>query len=284
MIVLNQGKTLAPGDLGLNVRDERGYLHDPAYIAYSIFQVNPATNERILASQPKMFPARASQGTYYVNMTIPTGWEGRFDLAWYIVMYPETKEGTTFEEFEVVRIDPATTSFEAPSVLMTSKPGLNPKIARHVVMVRELLSDENPDRNYHFRPPTPGKVVADFNTRVGYIWTDVTIIRMLRLAISKLNTWNPMGLYEFRLENIPEDWANAAAVGAAAHCLGKESARWTAEEFSYSLNGVSLDINKAAEYQSLAQQFESEFQEWATNITANRPCVAGLRQNRWMLG
>jgi hypothetical protein len=284
MIVINQGKTLAPGDLGINLRDERGYFVDPAYISYSIFSVDPATNVRTLASPPKQVPARAGNGTYYVNLTIPSNWDGRYDLVWYVVQYPNDQERQVYEEFEVVRIDPAQTSFEAPSVLMTSKPGLSPKIARHIMTVRELLSDENPDRNYHFRPPTPGKVVAGFNTRVGYIWTDSTITRMLRLSISQLNTWNPMNWTEYRLENAPDVWADAAAVGAAGHCLGKEAARWAEEEFGYSLNGVSLDINKSATYQSLAESYKSEFQEWAVNLTANRPCSSGLRQNRWILG
>jgi hypothetical protein len=39
--------------------------------------------------------------------------------------------------------------------------------AQAIRVVRELLSDTNPDRNYHFRPPTPGRVVANYTTRVG---------------------------------------------------------------------------------------------------------------------
>ena len=67
-------------------------------------------------------------------------------------------------------------------------------------------------------------------------------------------------------------------------CLGKESARWAAEESRYSLNGVSLDINKSSLYQGLAESYKAEFQEWAPLLTANRPCSAGLRQSRWLLG
>ena len=39
--------------------------------------------------------------------------------------------------------------------------------AQAIRVVRELLSDTNPDRNYHFRPPTSGRVVANYTTRVG---------------------------------------------------------------------------------------------------------------------
>jgi len=180
-------------------------------------------------------------------------------------------------------VNPLTSSFDAPSVLLTSKPGLNNKVINLIMMVRELLSDENPDRNYHFLPPTPGQVVAGFNQRVGFLWNDATIIRMLRLNIQKLNTWNPMNLDSYTLESAPEAWGSAAALGAAASCLGKEAARWTAEEFAYSLNGVSLDLHKASEYQSIAQSYQQEFSEWAPLLTANRPCSSGLRQQRWIL-
>jgi hypothetical protein len=53
---------------------------------------------------------------------------------------------------------------------------------------------------------------------------------------------------------------------------------------SYSLNGVSLDLNKASEYQALADDYAPEFKEWLPNLIANRPATAGLRQQRWVLG
>jgi len=230
-----------------------------------------------------MSPGMVSPGIYYVAGSIPTIWEGRYDLIWYLKQFPNSNQEQIVEEFEVVRVDPARSSFEAPSVLFTSQPGLNPILANLIMTVRELLSDENPDRNYHFRPPTSGSVVAGFNDRVGFIWTDKTIIRMLRLATAKLNTWNPMAQTNYTPETAPADWGQCICVGAAAMCLGKEAARWSAEGMSYSLNGVSLDLNKASEYQSLGQEYEQEFQTWAPLITANRPASVGLRQQRWLL-
>ena len=309
MITLVNGKTLGSGDLNILIRDSNGKLIDPSQISYSIFQISnqiplkirgaydydfeqlnslpPATVQpegAMLVGQPRMQPVRASCGTYWASLTIPTVWQGIYQIVWYLTQYVGQPEDQVKESFVVQTVDPTSNSFEAPSVTIAAKPTTTGKYAPAIMYVRELISDENPDRNYHFRPPTPGKVVAGYTTRVGYIWEDTTILRMLDIAISKLNTWNTKNLYGWTLDNIPVDWGRCAAIGAAALCLNKESARWTADEFSYSLNGVSLDINKASQYQSLGQTLQQEFDEWAPLLTANRPFSAGLRQNRWLLG
>jgi hypothetical protein len=289
MLVLIQGKTLKPGDLGLNVRDTdtagRGTaLIDPAYISYSIFAVDPL-GTKSLVTAPKTFPVRACMGSYFVNLTVPTSWSGKYELVWYLVQFPGSPEHQVFEEFEVVTVDPATTSFEAPSMLVTSRPSLNRILAERIRRVREMISDENPDRNYHFAPPTAGRTVAEFNRRVGFIWTDSTIISGLRFSIQQINTWNPMALYHYTVESAPPPWAECNCLGAAVRCLSKEAARWAEEGgWNYSLNGVSLGIDKQAAYQSLSESLRAEYTEWLPLLTANRPYSAGLRQQRYLLG
>lgn len=309
MVTHTQGKQLGSGDLNILVRDSNGALIDPAQISYSIFQISSQVPVKVrgayeydqlqpqnlqqatytpqnamLVGQPRMVPVRASQGAYWVNISIPTTWQGVYRLVWYLTQYQNQPENQVFEDFIVQTVDPASNSFEAPSSIIAQAPITTNKYAPAIMYVRELISDENPDRNYHFRPPTPGKVVAGYTTRVGYIWLDSTILRMLDISISKLNTWNPKNYWNWTLDTIPIDWGRCAAVGAASSCLLKEGARWAADEFSYSLNGVSLDINKANLYQSLGQTYQQEFNEWAPLITANRPVSAGLRQQRWLLG
>ncbi len=280
---LSQGKVLSPGDLGINVRDDGGRLVDPAAITYNIFSQAP-DGTLTLASPPRMAPNRTSPGVFNVGGSIPTAWQGQHRLVWYLTQYPNGVEVQIFEEFEVISLDPVTTSFEAPSVLIVPQRAINKVVAEAIYNTRVLLSDENPERNYHFLPPTTGRVVAGFNDRVGFIWTDRTITRMLRLAMEMANTWNPMNLYTYTVETAPVAWREAITVGAAAKCLSKEASRWEADQFDYSLNGISLSLHKAQEYQGLASDYSSEFKEWLPNLTANRPCVQGLRQQRWLLG
>jgi hypothetical protein len=217
-------------------------------------------------------------------MTIPSVWSGKHRLVWYIQQNPEDQEVQVYEDFEVQPLNFGTTSAEAPNLALAQAPATSQKMANLIAVVRELLSDENPDRNYHFRPPTPGKTVAGYSTRVGFIWEDRTILRMLDLALVRLCTANPLIDYQWNLNTAPDHWAKAACVGAAAFCLTKEAARWAADEFGYSLNGVSLDINKAQTYQSLGSEYQSEFEEWAKSISATKPHSVGLRQSRWLLG
>lgn len=283
MIAFSVGKQLGNGDLSISVRDTEGKPQAPSYISYSIFNVSG--KQPSLVSDPKATPAPGvGTGQYWVNMTIPTSWvAGDYRLVWYLQQNPDTIEVSIYEDFSIVQTNAISSSLEAPSVFMSKRLGITENSANLVMMVRELLSDTNPDRNYHFRPPTAGKVVAGFTQRVGYIWTDQAILRFLNLAIAKINSGNPKNFYSFTIDNIPDNWYQAAALGAAASALMAEAIRWNAEEFSYSLNGVSLDINKASSYQGLAESFRTEFNEWIIPLTANRPTSMGLRQPRWLI-
>ena len=285
MITLAQGKPLGPGDLALLVRDANGALVDPVLINFTIFSVDPNSSVQTLIYGPQAAPARASQGAYYVPITVPTGWNGQFQLQWQLKQYAGGSVATVIEDFTVQAINPASGSYEAPSVaVQAAQMTKNMKQTAFIMQVRELLSDENPDRNYHFRPPTPGKIVANYTTRVGFIWTDQTIIRMINTAISIMNWYNKKNIYNFNIDTIPVDWMNVASLKAAALCLTKESARWTADEFQFSLNGISLDLSKADKYRGLAAELNTQFDELADKVTANRPASVGLRQQRWLLG
>lgn len=283
MVVLPAGKTLAPGDLSLMVRDSSNAPVTPTSLNYTIF-AKDADGNTSLISQPRLQPVMQELGLYYVSMTLPTSWaDGDYQLVWYLQQTPGEAEVQILEDFSILAVKPGTGSLEAPSVLMAKKLQVTEKVADLVMSVRELLSDTNPDRNYHFRPPTAAKTVAGYTTRVGYIWTDQTILRFLKLAIAQINTANPKNLYSYKVETIPDDnWGQAAALGAAAKCLTAEAARWIADEFGYSLNGVSLDLEKSAKYQGLGEQYNSEFKEWMVPLTANRPASVGLRQMKFL--
>ena len=280
-IVFIPGKQLQQGDLSLVVRGSGGLVYDPPVVTFSILQL--LQDQEFVVFGPKSPAEKSAVGQYWVNLSIPTMWSGSFKLVWYL-QDESGNESQVYEEFQVIPMETSKTSHEAPSLGMARNPTITESTANLIIYVRELLSDENPDRNYHFRPPTQGKTIAGFSQRVGFIWEDKTIVRMLDLAIMRLCTVNPLVEYHYTLDNIPPNWAKAACIGAAGFCLSKEAARWVADEFSYSLNGVSLDINKAQMYQGLGAEYKQEFDEWAVSIAASKPSSVGLRQSRWLLG
>jgi hypothetical protein len=317
MIVLTQGQQTGASDLAILVRDASGNLIDPVSISYTIYKLRDLVPTKptvayeydlhqplnmqggpplppegsTLVSQPQTVPVRLSVGTYIAKFTIPTTWKGVYKIVWQLQEFAGScPQSFVHMDFIVQTIDPADPAFEAPSMIIgkalsiASAQTTPAMFAQAIRVVRELLSDTNPDRNYHFRPPTPGKVVSNYTTRVGFIWLDSTILINLAVSISMLNLFNPMNIYNWTLDTIPRDWGNIAALEAASLCLSGESARWAADEFSYSLNGVSLDINKSALYQSLSQTYQQQFNTLAPLVTANRPFSAGLRQQRWLLG
>lgn len=317
MIVLTQGQQTGASDLAILVRDASGNLIDPVSISYTIYKLRDLVPTKptvayeydlhqplnmeggpplppegsTLVSQPQSTPVRLSVGTYIAQFTIPTTWKGVYKIVWQLQQYAGScPQSFVHMDFIIQPIDPADPAFEAPSMIIgkalsiASAQTTPAMFAQAIRVVRELLSDTNPDRNYHFRPPTPGKVVSNYTTRVGFIWLDSTILINLGVSISMLNLFNPMNIYNWTLDTIPRDWGNIAALEAASLCLSGESARWAADEFSYSLNGVSLDINKSALYQSLSQTYQQQFNTLAPLVTANRPFSAGLRQQRWLLG
>lgn len=283
MITLTPGRVLTPGDLYLMTRDASGNPFTPFAIAYTIFQVQDGA--KILASAPGLTPVSTTPGHYSVGMTIPTTWEGVFQLVWTLQQLDSTPSQTVTEDFYVQAVKPGY-NLQAPSVLMAPAMITQPQYADIVMQVRELLSDTNPDRNYHFRPPTSAKVIANFSARVGFIWDDGTILRMLRIALQMVNSANPKNFYGFTLDNLQpgaaDAFAECACLGAAFLCLTAEGARWTADEFGYSLNGVSLDLQKGQNYLSLGSQYKTAFDAWVPALTANRPRSVGLRQYKFL--
>ena len=285
LITLTPGRVLSPGDLYLLTRDASGNPFTPFTLGYTIFQLLDGTKS--LVSSPGAAPLSdpSNPGYYSVAMTVPSTWAGTYQLVWTLQQLDGGPQSTVTEDFFVQAVKPGY-NLEAPSVLLAPAMLTKPQYADIIMQVRELLSDTNPDRNYHFRPPTAAKTIANYSTRVGFIWEDSTILRMLRIALQMVNSTNPKNFYSFSLDNLQtgaaDAFAECACLGAAYLCLTAEGARWTADEFGYSLNGVSLDLQKGQNYLSLATQYKTAFDAWLPALTANRPRSLGVRQFKWL--
>src|SRR5690606_38553769 len=152
--------------------------------------------------------------------------------------------------------------------------------------LRTMLRDNNPDRNYHFRPPAHEETVNQFNRVFGYIWEDAELKEFLERAldaviaapprtpfasISELSRWRP-------------EWRTLLLTGAANYALLALMINWIAEEFDYSIGGISLNLDKSSKYEAAANNFKDLFESQLERAKQTVKIVKGLQQPRFGIG
>lgn len=112
----------------------------------------------------------------------------------------------------------------------------------------------------------------------GERWSDAQLLIYLNQAVSDINAEPPHTIYD--LSNFPEAYKSCVINGAVIFALIGESIIQVGEQFSYSDNGISLSINQASGYQSLAQMLLSGYTQMKKDIKrAMRPSAAGLKSS-----
>jgi hypothetical protein len=155
---------------------------------------------------------------------------------------------------------------------------------------RVMLRDNNPDRNYHFRPPEHECDIGQYNRVFGYVWTDEELYIYLNRALDWWNMFPPstsIGTLECLVSSTSggvASWATAIYYGAMAHALMALAINWVHEEFDYSIGGVSLSIEKSSKYESLKSNAEGQFDKAAEAKARTVKFTRGLQQPRYGIG
>ncbi len=128
----------------------------------------------------------------------------------------------------------------------------------------------------------PDEQFRSLNTLVekqrGTRWSDELLLIYLQIAMADINAEPPFTVYT--LYNVPISWHGCVLTGAFILALLGEAVVQNGEAFSYSDNGISLNINQAAGYQSIAQAMQSAYQQQKQNIKkAIRPNARGIKSN-----
>lgn len=126
---------------------------------------------------------------------------------------------------------------------------------------------------------TEVKHLRTLNTLVekqhGERWSDQQLLVYLEMAIGDINAEPPYT--GFTLDNFPSSIETTVILGALVFSLIAESILQVGESFSYSDNGISLNINLAQGYQSMAQMLLAGYTTGKANIKrAMRPKAASL--------
>jgi hypothetical protein len=267
----NRGQTLGPTDLYVTLKGQNGQFVDPYSITWSVYKVlDDGTEELISALSQEAF--RQSVGYYYTGWKIPDALvDGNYLVRWAVSeTVGQTSPSYVTENF---RIEP----FEA-----TTAPEEKQELAELVMSLRVLLRDNNPDRNYHFNPPASEDFTHQQTQTFGYIWTDDELLEYLQMSVDTINSFEPRT--GFTITNFDQEVRTLLLHGAALQALIALSLNWVVEEFSYSIGGISLTIDKASKYMSLKSNLEELFNKELEAYKKSIHVTKGLQQPRFNPG
>jgi len=136
-----------------------------------------------------------------------------------------------------------------------------------------------------FRPPSSEKFIQGQTQVFGFIWEDEELLEYIFMAVDDFNTRPPVtDLQVHDLWGSQRRWKTAILLRAAAFAMFAVSLNWIADEFSYSISGVSLDIEKSSKYMGMKDQFIGEYDKVVEAAKRSIKIIKGLRQFRYGIG
>lgn len=269
-IVYQKGHTLTSDDLSIKVRDSGNALIDPYSITYGMYHVSE-TGDTLFGS-PTAEPVRLSLGIFYPDWVIPSDApKGEWYILWSISKEVGSPIETVRERFGVVE------DLRAYNSMYSSR------VSYLLKSIRILLRDNNPDRNYHFRPPRSPEEVQMYNKEFGYIWTDEELYYHILTALDQVNQVPPENHFR-SIEEAPKYWDIIFKMAGAKWALFSVTTNWVAEEFHYSIGGISLDISKANAYQSLFESLSTQVADLLESTKSNgaKRHTVGLMHSKFL--
>lgn len=149
-----------------------------------------------------------------------------------------------------------------------------------------VVISNSPDRNYRFQPPAHEETIGQYNRVFGNIWLEDELYEYLLRSMDMIAAAPPRtgftsvdNMYQFRPE-----WRTLLITGAMMFALQAVRINWISEEFSYSIGGVSLDLDKSSKYEAAQQTVADQFSNMLEKAKLTVKLIAGLKQNRYGVG
>jgi hypothetical protein len=262
---------------GLNIflKAKDGSPKNAAVITYSIFDFT--TGVEVLLPPPNRAPFNPTVGEYFASFIIPFDANvGRYRIRWYFQELLNSKLVEVVQEFAIV---------ENATQIVTIA-GISAIEFDLIRGLRIMLRDNNPGRNYHFVPPAGEESINQFTRVFGYLWEDAELLEFLKVSNDAINMYAPQTFYETldQLMSQHRDWRSLLFVGAMVHAINALALNWVADEFNYSIGGVSLDVEKSGKYQGMANDAQARFAEMVVAAKETVKVIRGLRQSRFGVG
>ena len=149
-----------------------------------------------------------------------------------------------------------------------------------------MCVSNSPDRNYHFRPPTSEETVHQYNRVFGYIWESEEMREYLYRSMDDIISYPPRTPFASvdELSTIRPEWRSMLLVGAERYALHAVRTNWIADEFTYSIGGVSLDLDQASKYEGAYSAATEQFDKQIEHAKATVNYVRGLQQPKYGTG
>jgi hypothetical protein len=275
MAEFSPGYVLQRGDIDIFLVDGSNLPLNVYEITYALYYVDPVTLLEILIGSATRTPVNPQIGEYYASFMVPpSATLGTYRIRWSFKQTAGSATTTVVQDFTVADKTAIVQTYTQHQMAM-------------IWSLRVLLRDQNPDKFYKFRPPEHEGHVGQFNRVFGQIWEDAELLEYLERA---LDWWNMMPPETERLSTIDllvsqkRVWRTPVLWGAIVHAATALSFNWVAEEFSYSIGGISLDIEKSSKYESLKQNAEQQLDKAAEAKLTTTKFIKGLQQSKYGLG
>lgn len=276
-VVFQQGQVLGRGDLDIFLTNNNGNPTNAYSITYALYYVDPQTEQEILIGSDGRTPVNPVVGEYYASMMVPANaGPGDYRIRWTIQETSASNAEGAVQEFGIVGQGVA-----------VSKSTYTACVQDLIRKMRFLTRDNNPDRNYRFMPPEGEGQVGCYNQVFGYIWTDEEFYEYLEMALWKWNLQPPetdeLSTID-RLCGTKPNWKAALLWGALVNAAQALTYNWTANEFDYSIGGISLTIDKSSKYESLKSNAEEQWDKLVEAKSRTTKYMRGLAQPRFGRG
>jgi hypothetical protein len=274
---------LGRNDLSIFLVDELGVPCNAATIFYTIFFVDKSMGEpgiEVQIGPSQRTPVNPSVGEYYAALLVPpAAAPGDYRIRWSFMKDVDDEFQEVVQEFGVVQPS-AGTGASQQRLFSTCEADLIDKL-------RIMLRDNNPDRNYHFRPPEQEGVIKKYNRVFGYVWEDFELLCYLELSLDWFNSLPPETEGIRTLNDLCQRkpvWRTFILWGAVVHALFALSVNWVHDEFDYSIGGISLSIERSSKYESLKQNAEGQLDKAAEAKSRTVKFIRGLQQPKFGFG
>lgn len=277
-VVYTPGQVLERGDLDINTEDSAGNPTNVYSILYAIYYVDPDMElEVLIGDNAARVPMNPAIGEYYATLQVPANAApGEYRIRWTMMETASSDEVLVVQEFGVV-VTGTTVAVATYSTCMLEL----------IRKMRVLTRDNNPDQNYKFMPPQGEGDVGCYNQVFGFIWKDDEFADYLDIARDKWNLAPPATDKYRTVEMICQQkpsWKAALLWGALVEAAQALAYNWTANEFDYSLGGVSLTIEKSSKYMDLKRNAEEQWDKLTDFKTRTEKYTRGLAQPRFGRG